>query len=218
MPFAELLELLDPDPHGAALNMAIDEVLLRQASQPLLRVYRWANPAASFGYFQRIAGIEDRWPRRELVRRWTGGGVVPHGEDLTYTLIVPRHCSFFRRNPLEAYRAIHESIAMLLEASSVHLAGSAAEKRSNACFENPARHDVILGGQKVAGAAQRRTELGLLHQGSIQLRPQRPEIRDGLAAVLGRSVRRCELAVETLALAHRLANEKYATAAWLRRF
>lgn len=217
MPFAELLEVLDAEPHGAALNMAIDEVLLREATRPLLRVYRWAIPAVSFGYFQRIAEIEGRWPRRELVRRWTGGGVVPHGEDLTYTLIAPRGCPFFQRSPLEAYRAIHEAIAALLGAASAQLAGASREKISNACFENPARHDVMLSGEKVAGAAQRRTQLGLLHQGSIQLRPQRPELRESLAPALGQSVSRCELAAGTLAAAERLAQEKYATTAWLRR-
>ena len=45
MLFEKMTEVLDPEPHGAALNMAIDEALLRTATEPLLRIYRWARPA-----------------------------------------------------------------------------------------------------------------------------------------------------------------------------
>src|SRR5260370_40010845 len=36
------------------------------------------------------------------------------------------------------------------------------------CFANPVAADVMIDIRKVAGAAQRRTRIGLLHQGSIQ--------------------------------------------------
>ena len=36
------------------------------------------------------------------------------------------------------------------------------------CFENPVEFDVMdAAGEKIAGAAQRRGKLGLLHQGSV---------------------------------------------------
>ena len=37
------------------------------------------------------------------------------------------------------------------------------------CFKDPSRYDLLSEGGKQAGAAQRRTNLGLLHQGSIRL-------------------------------------------------
>jgi lipoate-protein ligase A len=92
--FDHLCEVHDPEPHAAALNMAIDEALLRTAREPLLRIYRWARPAVSFGYFGKWADVHRAWPEREAVRRWTGGGIVPHGDDLTYSLIVPREHPF----------------------------------------------------------------------------------------------------------------------------
>ncbi len=91
--------------------MAMDEVLLRAAGQPLLRVYGWSAPAVSFGYFGRFAEVRRLWPARELVRRWTGGGIVPHGEDFTYTLVVPRGEPFAGRPAGETYRLIHEAVA-----------------------------------------------------------------------------------------------------------
>ena len=160
------LELIDdPTPRGAALNMAIDEALLESiGSSAVLRVYRWARPSVSFGCFERFAPVRQTYPEREWVRRWTGGGVVEHGEDLTYSLIVPRASSVAAMRPEESYREIHGAIG-----AGLVLASGGAPKVSQACFENPVRHDLLADGQKVAGAAQRRTKCGLLHQGSIRL-------------------------------------------------
>src|ERR1700722_14928864 len=108
MLFEAIIEIIDPAPHAAPLNMAIDEALLHAASEPILRVYRWIRPAVSFGYFGRFDDVAEAWPGREMVRRWTGGGVVAHGEDITYTLIVPRGLPFFQNSARESYRLIHE--------------------------------------------------------------------------------------------------------------
>ena len=216
MLFEELTEVLDPEPHAAALNMAIDEVLLRTARAPLLRIYRWARPAVSFGYFVKHAGVARAWPAHELVRRWTGGGVVPHGDDVTYTLVVPRGCPFFEMRPAESYRAIHEIIAALLaqDGEPIALAPVAALKVSDACFENAARHDVLAGARKIAGAAQRRTREGLLHQGSVQA--SSPAFAENLALALAGRVSQRPLAARTLADAAALAAAKYATPEWTR--
>ena len=168
MIFEELLVLRDETPHAAALNMALDEVLLRAVSVPTLRLYRWAGSAVSFGYFGRYEEVRRAWPEREMVRRWTGGGVVPHGDDFTYSLMVPRGHALARVTAAESYRAIHEAVAQAL-AGSATLAGAAAAPSGSACFENPVTSDVLIAGRKAAGAAQRRTSAGMLHQGSVQL-------------------------------------------------
>ena len=215
MLFDELTEVLDPEPHAAALNMAIDEVLLRTARGPLLRVYRWARPAVSFGYFGRHAEVAAAWPDRELVRRWTGGGVVRHGADVTYTLVVPRGCAFFNVRPAESYRAIHEIIAALLAegGAPIALAPTTSTKVSDACLENAARHDVIAGARKIAGAAQRRTRDGLLHQGSIQDQPR--DFAKRLATALAQRVTQRALSAGELDEAATLAAAKYATPHWI---
>lgn len=213
--FGELVEVIDAEPHGAALNMALDEVLLRSATTPLLRVYRWARPAVSFGYFNKHAEVAADWPGRETVRRWTGGGVVPHGEDVTYTLVVPRDCAFFSLTPLASYRAIHELIAARM--GGAHLVEEAGLKVSEACFENASRHDVLLGKAKVAGAAQRRTRDGLLHQGSIQTAGAEA-LRAELGPLFGARLAQRALREDELWAASALAAEKYGSEAWLRRW
>ena len=92
MPLFEQLALYqDGAPHSAALNMAIDEALLELAEVPSIRFYRWDHPALSFGYFGRYADVAEHAAKRDMVRRWTGGGIVFHGNDLTYSLVIPSH-------------------------------------------------------------------------------------------------------------------------------
>ena len=217
MLFSELTEVLDPEPHPAALNMAIDEVLLRHAAAPILRVYRWAQPAVSFGYFLKYEEVAASWPGRDLVRRWTGGGVVPHGDDLTYTLIVPRTFPVFQMTAADSYRAIHECVAKLC-GSDVGLAGAAARKVSEHCFENAVQYDVLAAGEKVAGAAQRRTKYAMLHQGSIQLGSAANRLRHKLREAFSAGGTQRDLSAEELRDAAELAAGKYSSDAWMRRF
>lgn len=219
MIFEELLLILDAEPHGGPYNMAMDEVLLREAVQPLLRVYAWSGPAISFGYFGRFAEVWPLWPERQLIRRWTGGGIVPHGEDLTYTLVVPRSHPFAARTAGETYRLIHEAVALALGQAGGPLSLAAgAPKVSDECFANPAAHDILAGGIKIAGAAQRRTRHGLLHQGSIQRSGLGEEFAKRLAATLSGRVVGKALSPAEDKQANKLAEEKYGTVEWLQRF
>ncbi|MGB8167591.1 MAG: hypothetical protein WCF18_08870 [Chthoniobacteraceae bacterium] len=220
MLFEKMTEVLDPEPHGAALNMAVDELLLRAAREPVLRVYRWDRPAISFGYFEKFAALSGRAHEREMVRRWTGGGVVVHGDDVTYTLIAPASHPFARLPAGESYRQIHGAIALALRGNGVEtsLAASSSAKISSGCFENPAEADVLAGERKVAGAAQRRTRWGLLHQGSIQGIAIAEDFTTRLASVFAAEIERRDLSRTELAEAETLAEEKYGSDVWLRRF
>ncbi len=220
MIFEELSVLYEQEPHPAALNMAIDEVLLRKIDAPLLRLYRWSRPSVSFGYFGKFDEVREAWPSRDWVRRWTGGGIVPHGEDVTYSVIVPRRDPFAHLNPLESYERIHKAVAAALAAAgeNVQLAAAASHKVSEACFENPCQHDIIASGQKVAGAAQRRTQFGLLHQGSIQANGVSEKTRERLAEVMSSRLLTYSLSMEDIKAAKSLAAEKYECEEWLKRF
>src|SRR4029078_9876877 len=105
--FAALDVYHDHTPHSAAMNMAIDEALLEYATIPLIRFYRWQSSALSFGYFGRFADIARYQRERDLVRRWTGGGIVFHGEDLTYSLVIPTSDTTFDESSMSIYEKIH---------------------------------------------------------------------------------------------------------------
>ena len=209
----------DNVPRSAPLNMAVDEALLEIANAPTLRFYRWRSPALSFGYFGSYADVADQCGDREIVRRWTGGGIVPHGDDLTYSVIIPASHPFFARSSLVIYSDLHDAIRGALQASGINatLADSASPRVSENCFANAVRADVISEGRKIAGAAHRRSRAGLLHQGSIQNTELPPRFREDLAHRLCDRFESKTLTRELIDRAHAIAQAKYGTMEWLMR-
>src|SRR6266705_1853321 len=117
-PFMKFFERLtiyqDLTPRSTAMNMAIDEALLEAARVPSIRFYRWKSPALSFGYFGRFADVAEYAIERDLVRRWTGGGIVFHGEDLTYSVIVPADDAAFAESSNSIYEIVHRALRNVL--------------------------------------------------------------------------------------------------------
>jgi len=217
--FEKITHLRDPQPHLAALNMAIDEVLLGRAQEPVVRVYRWQRAAVSFGYFGKYAAIASAWAGRELVRRMTGGGVVPHGEDVTYSLIAPSGHAFAEQSPRTIYRAVHEAIATLLVSigETPEFASAPGRAGADACFESPAEFDLLAHGRKIAGAALRRTRDGLLLQGSLQTLTAPDIVCVRLPEAFAAQVVTREIAPQEFVEAESLARSKYATREWTER-
>src|SRR5262249_37426490 len=105
--------LLDSGADSAPYNMALDEALLEAMPRlggPVLRFYAWTEAAASFGYFQKDDEVAHMTLLRPLVRRPTGGGVVPHDADWTYSLAFPLTHQWYRLAASESYRLVHEWI------------------------------------------------------------------------------------------------------------
>ena len=216
-PLSSLHVYEDAVPRSAAANMGLDEALLESAPAPTLRFYGWRRASLSFGYFGRYADVAHEENEREIVRRWTGGGIVLHGTDLTYSVILPARASEKLPPARAIYAAIHDAIRRaLVSAAPAALATADAPKRSDACFANPVVADVLVDGEKIAGAAQRRTRAGLLHQGSIQFAALPPDFRKRFAAELCPSFEPKQLSGAISARAEELAARKYATAEWLR--
>jgi len=200
--------------------MAVDEALLREVQEPILRIYEWSVPAVSLGYFQpaAIAG------ERPFVRRYTGGGLVDHAHDVTYTIVLPRNHPWMELSMPDSYCKIHLGVQATLKACGINseLTPAAHAVESDACFAKPVRFDIVAGTSKLSGAAQRRTREGLLHQGSILLPEpaQNAALRQAFAHAFAS---RLELALHpgelTSAEATRTADlerDRYATDAWNR--
>jgi len=204
---------------SAAANMAIDESLLRHAQTPVLRLYGWEETCVSIGYFQKASVVA---AGTSFVRRYTGGGLVEHGQDLTYTLVLPADHPLTAAGTLPSYRAIHEGVASALQAAGVdcQLATAQPKKDHASCFLKPVPADVLDSkGAKLAGAAQRRTKQGCLHQGSIllsgQIPPQLPKVLpDHLARALQTTWAAAERTREEEELAEKLFRDRYSTRDW----
>jgi lipoate-protein ligase A len=174
---------LQSGPGDAAFNMALDEVLLEampRLQKPVLRFYGWTEPAATFGYFQKFAEVERATRLRPLIRRPTGGGIVPHDADWTYSLVFPPDHEWHSLKAEESYRRVHEWIRSAFAKLDVvtELAPGCKKSAPGECFVGHVKFDLLWKGRKIAGAAQRRNKLGLLIQGSVQpppIFPARPD-------------------------------------------
>ena len=174
---AETWGLVDSGEVEPVLNMAFDEALLVQAADvgmPVLRWYSWSSPAATFGYFQHYEEIA-AWTRiRPLLRRPTGGGLVPHLADWTYSLAVPPDHEWHALPAVESYERMHRWLqrAFAIRGVSTRVADCCEPSGPGQCFIGWEKFDLLQGGRKIAGAAQRRNKMGLLIQGSIQPVPE----------------------------------------------
>jgi lipoyl(octanoyl) transferase len=230
--FAALDVYCEAATDSAAMNMAIDEALLESARAPILRSYRWKSPALSFGYFGRFADVASYQGERDLVRRWTGGGIVLHGDDLTYSMVIPISDAAFQESSTSIYEKTHQALANTLGGIGKRaiVAGgvdpglnpmiatrSGISDAGYTCFANPVRADVMINGRKVAGAAQRRTRCGLLQQGSIQGIDLDNDFPQRFARELSADYRERKLDSRILNRARELAEQKYGTDHWLRK-
>jgi lipoate-protein ligase A len=222
--FTRLIWIIDETPHPAALNMAIDEALLLGGGDcPLFRAYHWLQRPVSIGYFSSWEQASALYPNREIVRRWTGGGVVEHGTDFTYSLLLPSEAGPAPNRDLyrETHGAIVQTLAAMGRTRAVVARGSEARAEINmvaACFEKSVENDVEIDGIKVAGAAIRRWRTGVILQGSVQRVSVGPGFAAELAQTLSPTVEKRMLSTVTTSLAERIANMKYGTESWTRRY
>ena len=168
--------LLNSGRCAAPFNMALDEALLEampRLQKPVLRLYGWTEPAATFGYFQKFAEVASATPLRPLIRRPTGGGIVPHAADWTYSVAFPPGHEWHSVKAEESYRRIHDWLRLAYAALDVatELAPCCKKTLPGQCFAGYEKFDLLWHGKKIAGAAQRRNKLGLLIQGSVQPPP-----------------------------------------------
>ena len=173
----DLWYVLASDAGAAAWNMAFDEALLGASAalgRPVLRFYSWTQPAATFGYFQRHAEIAALTSLRPLIRRPTGGGLVHHGCDWTYSLAIPPGHPWYELSPVASYQRLHEWLRRGFSRCGfeTELAPGCNPAGPGQCFVGAEKHDLLLRREKIAGAAQRRNRLGLLIQGSVQPPPE----------------------------------------------
>ncbi|MGJ8677632.1 MAG: lipoate--protein ligase family protein [Akkermansiaceae bacterium] len=216
------LELwIDDEPRSGAMNMAIDQLLMeRVGDHPILRVYHWSEPTVSFGYFMAMGSAKAAFSDEGLryVRRWTGGGIVDHRNDITYTLALPRTNNLAQSRGGESYRVIHQALAdALIEMNkNVTLLCTCASSGGDTCFTSPVTYDLLdQDGRKVAGAGQRRTKYGLLHQGSVSIAVNSEEFAHTLASSLANKFEIVNSCSNLLRAAVSLAEDRYGSKEWL---
>lgn len=178
-------EILDTGVGSAAANMKRDAELLEEAARrtsPLIHFYEWEGDCATHGYFVKpeeylnLEGVGKR--NLNLARRPTGGGIVFHVWDMAFSVVVPSSCPEYSLNTLENYSFVNRAVLrtvkeFIQEHSDLDLTPEDFLGMDSSCqrfcMAKPTKYDVMVRGKKVAGAAQRKTRGGFLHQGTISI-------------------------------------------------
>ncbi len=229
--------LLTTPPLNVYAHMALDETLVHtQQAGVILRFYNWTSgPALTFGYAQFVREVRAQAAAAqfagEICRRPTGGGVVYHTDDLTFSLIFSS-----QDRPAEIYKQLHGSIHAALTLSGLSaqifdkkLTASAyapsQHHQASACFVNPVENDLLASdGHKMLGGAIRRFGTRILYQGSLQVPGARttPAYKQALIhAVRGfveQEIYLQSVEKSVFQTAQLLAQTQYQTAAWTEKF
>jgi len=177
-------KVVDTGIMSAAQNMAHDVSLLNEleasSERAILHLYEWKLPSATYGHFidPNVYLTKEAFLLLDLAKRPTGGGIIFHTTDWAFSMLIPAGHEAYSINTLDNYAFVNH---LVIEAIS-HFSGREAnlsllpnhlqgvDKHSaHFCMAKPTKYDVMLGGKKVGGGAQRRTKNGYLHQGTISL-------------------------------------------------
>jgi lipoate-protein ligase A len=168
--------------------MAVDEYLFRSlecAPGTYLRFYSWARPTVSLGYSQNVDRVLDtaycRRERIEIVRRITGGKLVLHDREVTYSLN-SSDTDTFGSTLAESYRLISLGLMRGLEKMGLRPCLADAPPQAYVrgdlpCFSYPARDEIEIEGCKIVGSAQKRIGGKFLQHGSIPLQEDDERLR-----------------------------------------
>ena len=163
--------------------MKYDADLLKELkNDPILHLYGWEGPSATHGYFiepEKHLDLEAMKRHKiSLGRRPTGGGIVFHIWDYAFSFLMPSSHPLFSETPIENYRFVNGVVLQVMQEilniqDSIDLIADSfpvrGEDCQNFCMARPTQYDVVYKGYKIAGAAQRKTKNGYLHQGTISL-------------------------------------------------
>ena len=171
---------VDDTPLDGSWNMAVDEYLFQSLTEKphtIVRFYAWKNPTVSLGYSQKVLEVADvefcKKSGIDIVRRMTGGKLVLHHKEVTYSL-ASSDAEIFTTTLADSYRIISEALMKGLEKMGLApaLASPAPQEyiRGNLpCFSYPSRNEVEVGRKKIIGSAQKRVGTKFIQHGSIPL-------------------------------------------------
>lgn len=189
---------------SAAANMARDEALLAEA-RPTIRLYGWRPAAVSLGRSQTEAEIDMTAAREwglDVVRRATGGGAILHEEsEITYAVVLPLNQPGLPRDITGSFAFVSRGIVEALRGLGVpaEIESVADNTKEALCYVRRQGTNVVVGGRKISGGAQRRDDKALLQHGTIIVEDSAERMarlfRDDAARIRARVVSLADLGV-----------------------
>jgi len=166
--------------------------------EAVLRLFRFEPHGITLGRAQRPPAALDLARCRADGVPWavrpTGGRAIFHAEEWTYSLVAsivdPRWGGSLSQAYERASALVLRSLLRLgvpAELAAPDRAAGNLGRRTRpdlscaACFAATARHEIVLGGRKLVGSAQRRGARALLQQGSVLLGAGHERLADYIA-------------------------------------
>ena len=151
-------------------NMEFDKSLL-ELGEPTFRLYTWKKNSFTLGRSQKEDNIEkfgSDWARRE-----TGGGLLLHGCDVSYSIIIPTKL-LDNKSVKESYEYLCSFLLNFYKKLGLHVKYAkdinVELSKSFFCQKGFEPYDMIIKNKKIGGNAQRRTKTTILQHGSIPLK------------------------------------------------
>ena len=198
----ETWRIIETGFQDAYFNMAVDEVLLTQKEKGMIpstiRFYGWRPGALSLGYTQKIASEINLEALRNLgldcVSRITGGGIIFHHQEVTYSLTIGPDSCLFSNSVGESFRRLCAGIIKAMELLGVKadFAGDNSLPVNNSdafCFAANSSYDIIIKQRKLGGNAQRRKKTVIFQHGSIPLELNYERILPALKNFSGKCIK-----------------------------
>ncbi|MDD5465441.1 MAG: lipoate--protein ligase family protein [Candidatus Omnitrophica bacterium] len=147
----------------------------------VLRIYRWERPSFTYGFSQnprnKINLDKCASDGIQIAKRMTGGGILFHDDEITYSFVCskedvgePKGVFVSYRNICKFLMRFYESLGLFPEFALQ------AESFNNRCAPNELcsasheKYDIVIGGRKIGGNAQKRRRQVIFQHGSIPLR------------------------------------------------
>lgn len=148
---------------------------------PVFRLYRWQAPALTYGVSQRPEEEIDleqcAHDGVQIAQRMTGGGVLFHQDEITYSLACGKADVGEDRKVFVAYRQIcafliyfYKSLG-LKPSFAVETDGFKDKSAPHElCSASREKYDIVISGKKIGGNAQKRKRDAIFQHGSIPCR------------------------------------------------
>jgi lipoate-protein ligase A len=170
-----MLEVVNDTKGSAHHHMEVDRALIVEGNAcPRLRLYEWDGLSITVGIFLDPAPLlhleQCRRMNIEIVKRPTGGGLLFHGSDLALSLFVPGQP--LGESVEEWCCRVNECLLRAIRPYLPPEGGGDCElskERCRFCMSQVTAFDLVWGGRKIGGCAQRKTRVGILHQASLFL-------------------------------------------------
>jgi len=166
---------------SAEYNMELDEKIFNQYLNDgigVFRIYGWERASFTYGFSQdpknEIDLVRCQRDGVQVAKRITGGGILFHNDEITYSFVCNKSDIGEPQGVFVAYRNICKFLMRFYESlglAPVFALEAEGFKNKSAthqlCSASHEKYDIVIGGRKIGGNAQKRRRQVIFQHGVI---------------------------------------------------